>query len=1032
MKKRGALKKIFSVVLIVILLISSGTNIADAEEQGSTLLENSFLLTIEDENGNNEVFDESKNEINLEKDLNCSLKIVVIPQIQDKFYQYELVKNDGVQEVVIQEYSDNSNFDIVCDQEGYFEYIINVKDEEDIVSTKAVCISVIDKKGSEITEEETNSEESNSKDLESVIDIQGTLECSVSETIYEGREIILTADIVEGNGEYEYQFSEEYNGQTKILKEYCSDNTYMIDKVIGIGTHTYYVNIRDAKEKTLELSRTIEVQSGKSLQSNEKIKMTFLGDSLTARNDWASMYPEYEVNNMGVGSDTTGKMLQRIDSVIEVKPDKIFIMGGINDLTQGIETAEIVQNMQTIIKKLQKDMSVSDIFIQSILPTGESYVKNSKVEEVNTALENLCRSENVNFINLYPEFCDSKVIKKELYYGDGVHLRAEGYNVWKEKIDIALAGGSVETTELKGTLTSNPTSPVYEQRTVTLTAEISSGNGGYEYQFTEVYNGKKNIVKSYSGENSYTVNGIKGVGVHTYYVDVRDAKGKTLQLSYAMEVREYPAQELKGTLTSNQTSPVYAERNIVLTANVLSGNGGYKYQFEEVYGNTDRKVVQKFSENNIYTFNSDKIGEYVYYVTIKDSKGKEIELSYKLEVVGHPAYKLSGKVTNSASNYEYVDRSMYLTAEAEGGYGEYQYQFEEEYQGIRKVVQKYSKNNVYSFRTDTIGIHDYYVIIKDAKEQKITLKYSIQVIGHPAKQMTGTLNSSVTSPVYSSRDVVLTANVTNGYGGYEYQFIQIFEGERKIVQEYSETNTYSFRTKMPGMYTYSVNIKDKANAVLTLSYNLNVVSNGTFDKGIDVSAWQGYVDWSKVKQSDVDFAMLRILSGTMDNLTIDSQFYNNIANASNNGISVGVYRYGYAESVDEARREAQMVVNALKSSGYDISYPVAYDVEDIETQGPENLSKTELTNIIKAFKQVIESNGYQFMIYANKNWLENIIDMKQFSQEDVWIAQYRDYTPDLGYQYSGPGNVTIWQYSSRGSVQGISGNVDMNIGYYRY
>ena len=573
---------------------------------------------------------------------------------------------------------------------------------------------------------------------------------------------------------------------------------------------------------------------------------------------------------------------------------------------------------------------------------------------------------------------------------------------------------------------------MYEQRTVTLTAEISSGNGGYEYQFTEVYNGKKNIVKSYSGENSYTVNGIKGVGVHTYYVDVRDAKGKTLQLSYAMEVREYPAQELKGTLTSNQTSPVYAERNIVLTANVLSGNGGYKYQFEEVYGNTDRKVVQKFSENNIYTFNSDKIGEYVYYVTIKDSKGKEIELSYKLEVVGHPAYKLSGKVTNSASNYEYVDRSMYLTAEAEGGYGEYQYQFEEEYQGIRKVVQKYSKNNVYSFRTDTIGIHDYYVIIKDAKEQKITLKYSIQVIGHPSKQMTGTLNSSVTSPVYSSRDVVLTANVTNGYGGYEYQFIQIFEGERKIVQEYSETNTYSFRTKMPGMYTYSVNIKDKANAVLTLSYNLNVVSNGTFDKGIDVSAWQGYVDWSKVKQSDVDFAMLRILSGTMDNLTIDSQFYNNIANASNNGISVGVYRYGYAESVDEARREAQMVVNALKSSGYDISYPVAYDVEDIETQGPENLSKTELTNIIKAFKQVIESNGYQFMIYANKNWLENIIDMKQFSQEDVWIAQYRDYTPDLGYQYSGPGNVTIWQYSSRGSVQGISGNVDMNIGYYRY
>ena len=72
------------------------------------------------------------------------------------------------------------------------------------------------------------------------------------------------------------------------------------------------------------------------------------------------------------------------------------------------------------------------------------------------------------------------------------------------------------------------------------------------------------------------------------------------------------------------------------------------------------------------------------------------------------------------------------------------------------------------------------------------------------------------------------------------------------------------------------------------------------------------------------------------------------------------------------------------------------------------------------------------MIYANKYWLENKIDMTQFSQDDVWIAQYRDYTPNLGYQYSGPGRVTIWQYSSRGSVSGIYGDVDMNIGSVSY
>ena len=586
--------------------------------------------------------------------------------------------------------------------------------------------------------------------------------------------------------------------------------------------------------------------------------------------------------------------------------------------------------------------------------------------------------------------------------------------------------------ELKGTLTSSQTSPIYENRSTLLTVEISSGNGGYEYQFSEVYNGKTNILKNYSTQNSYLVEGIKGTGIHTYYVDVRDTKGKTMRLSYAMEIREYPAQELKATLTSNQTSPMYVERNVVLTANVLSGNGGYRYQFEELYDGTSRKVLQGFSEKNTFTFTSKGIGKHIYYVLIKDSKGKEIELSYVLEMIAHPTYKLSGTLISNVSDYVYAERSACLTAGAEGGYGEYQYQFEEEYQGIKKVVQKFGKSNTYNFITETIGEHIYYVTIKDSENQEVTVKYRIRVVGHPSKQMTGTITSSNSSPVYSSRSITLTANVTNGYGDYKYQFMESYEGNNKVVQDYSSSNTYSFKTRMPGTYTYYVNIRDKSNAELSLSYSLTVVSNGTFDKGIDVSAWQGYINWEGVKQSDVDFAMLRILSGTMGNLTVDGQFYNNIANATTNNIPVGVYRYGYAETVEEARQEAQMVVNTLKASGYGISYPVAYDVEDYETQGPGNLSKAELTNIIKAFKQVIESNGYQFMIYANKNWLENIIDMQQFSQDDVWIAQYRDYTPDLGYQYTGPGNVTIWQYSSRGSVQGIAGDVDMNVGYYRY
>ena len=176
------------------------------------------------------------------------------------------------------------------------------------------------------------------------------------------------------------------------------------------------------------------------------------------------------------------------------------------------------------------------------------------------------------------------------------------------------------------------------------------------------------------------------------------------------------------------------------------------------------------------------------------------------------------------------------------------------------------------------------------------------------------------------------------------------------------------------------------------------------------------------------------LSGTMSNLTVDSQFLNNAIGASSNGIEIGAYRYGYATTVEEARKEALMTIQAIKtaeSNGAKFTYPIAYDVEDEATQG--KLSKSELTAIIKEFQSVIESYGYKFMIYANRNWLTTKIDMEEFSDVDVWVASwFNDNTPNHDHGYRGPGNVTIWQYTSQGSVPGISGYVDMNVGYGDY
>ena len=128
--------------------------------------------------------------------------------------------------------------------------------------------------------------------------------------------------------------------------------------------------------------------------------------------------------------------------------------------------------------------------------------------------------------------------------------------------------------------------------------------------------------------------------------------------------------------------------------------------------------------------------------------------------------------------------------------------------------------------------------------------------------------------------------------------------------------------------------------------------------------------------------------------------------------------------------EAKAVIDAIIEGGEPLDMPIAYDVEDMATQG--QLSKDELTEVIKAFKAVIEIHGAKFMIYANKNWLDNKIDMDYFADEEVWIARYRDYTPDLSHGYMGKGNVTIWQYSDRGTVEGIPGPVDMDICYKSY
>jgi len=194
-------------------------------------------------------------------------------------------------------------------------------------------------------------------------------------------------------------------------------------------------------------------------------------------------------------------------------------------------------------------------------------------------------------------------------------------------------------------------------------------------------------------------------------------------------------------------------------------------------------------------------------------------------------------------------------------------------------------------------------------------------------------------------------------------------------------------------------------------------------KGIDVSYAQDRIDWRKVKLSGIDFAMIRASRGYINEekpMTVDTTFKYNITQASKYIKNVGVYHYLYADTVEEAVAEARFFIKTIEP--YDITYPVVLDVEE---QYQANLGKEKLTAMCKAFLDELKKNGYYGMIYANKTWLTNYLDMSKLSEYDVWLAQWNSVPTYLG-------SFGMWQYSSKGLVSGIDGYVDLNISYKDY
>lgn len=191
---------------------------------------------------------------------------------------------------------------------------------------------------------------------------------------------------------------------------------------------------------------------------------------------------------------------------------------------------------------------------------------------------------------------------------------------------------------------------------------------------------------------------------------------------------------------------------------------------------------------------------------------------------------------------------------------------------------------------------------------------------------------------------------------------------------------------------------------------------GAVKKSIDISEWQGTIDWNLVKASDIDFVIIRCGFGNDETEQDDKKWLRNVSECERLGIPYGVYLYSYAQSLEQARSEAQHVLRLI--SGRKLSYPVYLDMEDNTTIGVSSDMKGQ---IAKTFCDIVSESGYKVGIYANLNWWNYQLTSSVFNNNSwsKWVAQYNS-TCDYSKNYD------MWQSTSKGRINGISGDVDIN------
>lgn len=232
-------------------------------------------------------------------------------------------------------------------------------------------------------------------------------------------------------------------------------------------------------------------------------------------------------------------------------------------------------------------------------------------------------------------------------------------------------------------------------------------------------------------------------------------------------------------------------------------------------------------------------------------------------------------------------------------------------------------------------------------------------------------------------------------------------------------NVYSKKVNLV-VYTPSGSNSTSSSSKKTKTSFADVVKKYKNDNtkiGIDISTWQGIVDFNKLKEAGVEFVFIRVGWGYQGEYKLDKQFERNISEANRVGIPAGIYFYSYASTPEESINDALWVVEQLK--GYKVDLPIAYDWEDWDAFNDYNVSFYGLTHTAEVFLDTVGMFGYDGLLYSSKTYLEKIwLDIDY----EIWLAHY---TSKTNYK----GEYRFWQLCNNGRVDGINGDVDIDIMY---